>query len=49
MMMSYYDRFLDFPLCDVAICARKFLLLHKELKGKIVLQDSMQHDDSSQF
>ena len=29
--------------------ARKFLLLDKELKGKIVLQNSMQYHDSSQF
>ena len=29
--------------------ARKFLLLDKELKGKIVLQHSMQYQDSSQF
>ena len=29
--------------------AWKFLLLDKELKGKIVLQHSMQYQDSSQF
>ena len=29
--------------------ARTFLLLDKELKGKIVLQHSMQYQDSSQF
>ena len=29
--------------------ARKFLLLDKELKGKIVLQHSMHYQDSSQF
>ena len=29
--------------------ARKILLLHKELKGKIVQQQSVQYQDSSQF
>ena len=29
--------------------ARNFLLLDKELKGKIVLQHSIQYQDSSQF
>ena len=29
--------------------ARKFLLFDKELKGKIVLQQSIQYQDSSQF
>ena len=50
MIMSYHDHFLDLPtvmlLSILVQQARKFLLLDKELKGKIMLQHSMQYHDS---
>ena len=49
MIMSYYDHFLDLSnelLLSVFVQQeRKILLLNKELKGKIVLQHSMQYQD----
>ena len=54
--MNYYDHFLGLStvyvcviLLSVLVQGRKFLLLDKELKGKIVLKKSMQYEDSSQF
>ena len=51
--MNYHDHFLDLTsvmLLSVLVQqARKFLLLDKELKGKIVLQHPVQYQDLSQF
>ena len=55
MIMNYYDHFLGLSTVFVILLSvlvqqdRKFLLLDKELEGKIVLQQSMQYQDSSQF
>ena len=53
MIMSYLDHFPDFSTVILLLVpveqARKFLLLDKELKGKIVLQDFMEYQDSSQL
>ena len=55
--MNYHDRHLDLStvlliidaIISVTQQARKFVLLDKKLKGKTVLQLSLQYQDSSQF
>ena len=47
--MSYYDHYQYNGAISTVATIRDFFLLDMELKGKVVLQLSVQYQDSSKF